>query len=191
MTTMARFSSTSDVDVPLRRIYLVRAALALVWAVIFASSSSRLTGLTMTLLIVYPLIDVAASVADARTHPEAGSSRLQVVNAALSIVAVIAIAITSTHDTSAVLRAFGAWALVSGLIQLAVALGRRSRVGWQWAILVSGAGSTLVGAMLELMAGNHDPSLHNLSRFAGFGAFLFIVSAVLLGRSARAASPTT
>jgi uncharacterized membrane protein HdeD (DUF308 family) len=146
---------------------------------------------TMTLLIICPVINVAASVPDPRTHPEAADSRLQVVNDALSIVAVVATAVTSTNDTSAVLRAFGGWALVSGLTQLAVAVGRHSRVGWQWAILVSGAGSTIVGVMFEAMAGHHDPSLHNLSRFAGFGAFLFIVSVVLLGRSARTASPTT
>jgi hypothetical protein len=134
---------------------------------------------TMTLLIICPVINVAASVPDPRTHPEAADSRLQVVNDALSIVAVVATAVTS------------GWALVSGLTQLAVAVGRHSRVGWQWAILVSGAGSTIVGVMFEAMAGHHDPSLHNLSRFAGFGAFLFIVSVVLLGRSARTASPTT
>jgi hypothetical protein len=55
----------------------------------------------MTLLIVCPVINVAASVPDPRTHPEAADSRLQVVNDALSIVAVVATAVTSTNDTSA------------------------------------------------------------------------------------------
>jgi uncharacterized membrane protein HdeD (DUF308 family) len=185
MTTVPASLTPTAVDVPLRRIYLVRAAVAVVWAVAFASSSSKLDGATMALLIVYPGIDVAASLADARTHQKLGISRLQIANAALSTAAIAAIAITSTNDKSSVLRAFGAWALISGLMQLAVAISRHRRTGWQWAMLVSGVGSSGAGLTFEMTAGRSHPSLSNVAGFVGFGAFLFIVSAFLLGRSAR------
>jgi uncharacterized membrane protein HdeD (DUF308 family) len=105
-------------------------------------------------------------------------------NASLSVAAVVAIAITSTNDISAVLKAFGGWALISGLIQLAVAVSRASRVGWQWAMLLSAALSTGAGLSFIGMAGKVNPTLHNVPGYAGLGAILFLVSAFLLVRAA-------
>ncbi len=50
----------------LRRLYVIRAGLALIWAIVFSTVSSSLTAVSIGLLIIYPGIDIAASLYDAR-----------------------------------------------------------------------------------------------------------------------------
>ena len=184
---------------PTFRLYLVRAFLALVWAgllVVALSSSGSLTpqesvpAFAIALLISYPLIDVVASLIDARTQ-RLGAPRnavTQVVNAAISTVAAIVIAVTASHGADAILRVFGAWAILTGLIQLTLALLRRRRgTPGQWPMILSGGISTLAGFSFVQMATKSDLNLSTLAGYATFGAVLFLVSAWRL-RSQRDAT---
>ena len=72
MTTAPAPSLTAHTR-SLIRLYVVRAGLAVVWAIVFAATSSSLGVAATVLLIAYPAIDVLASVYDARTNPEAGA----------------------------------------------------------------------------------------------------------------------
>jgi uncharacterized membrane protein HdeD (DUF308 family) len=157
----------------LRHIYAVRALFALVWAAGLVIAGGELGGATTVLVIAYPAIDVLASLADAR------ATRLPVqwLNAGISAAALIAIAVATGEDTATVLRVFGAWALVSGAVQLAVALNRRRRVPGQLPMILSGAISTLAGIGFVSMASADDPTLTNLAGYATLGAIFYLVAA--------------
>jgi uncharacterized membrane protein HdeD (DUF308 family) len=176
-------------ELSLGQLYAGRAALAIAWAAVFAVVSTHFGAGTKALLVVYPAIDIAASVIDARSQRRLGSgtARLLLINAAVSAGALIALAIAIGDDTAAVLHVFGTWAAVSGLIQLGVVLRRRS-LGRQTAMLISGTLSTAAGIYLNVLATARDPKLTSLAGYAALGAILFGVSAYRLRAQARSSA---
>ncbi|UGQ14547.1 hypothetical protein LO772_13730 [Yinghuangia sp. ASG 101] len=80
---------------------------------------------------------------------------------------------------------FGVWALLSGAIQLGVAIRRRRAVGAQWPMVVSGGLSVLAGAAFAAMSASDDSGLSGIAGYSAFGAFWFLVSAVALTRRGR------
>jgi hypothetical protein len=162
----------------LQRIYVIRAAVAVVWAVALVVSGGELGGATTALLIAYPAIDVVASLVDARDNRVA----VQWFNAALSTAAVAGLAIASTGDAMNVLRVFGAWALISGLVQLGVGLRRRARLAGQIPMLLSGAISAVAGAGFIAMGMADNPKVTNIAGYAVAGAVFYLISARALRR---------
>src|SRR5689334_22016822 len=71
----------------LRQLYLVRFGFAIAWAALLFADRSRLGALGVTLLVVYPLFDVAAAVVDARSSNSAGPIRGLQTNIVISAVA--------------------------------------------------------------------------------------------------------
>src|SRR4051794_3257973 len=131
-----------------RRIAQLRAVVALLWAaaiaIVAGDAGSDLAVGVAALVTVYPLIDVVASLREAALGGD--RVRLLQVNAALSLLAAAGLALVAFgSDASAVLVVFGAWASVSGAMQLANALHRRRRGTREVPMLVSGALSTLAG----------------------------------------------
>jgi uncharacterized membrane protein HdeD (DUF308 family) len=166
----------------LRNLYFARSGFAVVWAALLAATAKDLSAFAVALLVLYPLVDVAAAVIDARSSKMRGLY----VNVAMSTLAAVGLAIASTSGIPAVLRVFGAWAVVAGLIQLGVALSRR-KLGGQWAMIVSGAGSVLAGSSFILGAGKDGATLTNLAGYAVVGGVFFLISALRLSRAARTA----
>jgi uncharacterized membrane protein HdeD (DUF308 family) len=181
--------TTSDLVTmpPTVRLYLVRAVVALGWAALLAvTAGGSLTpqesvpAIAIALLILYPVIDVVASLLDARTqrHRAPTNAATQLVNAAISTVTAVVIAATAGHGADAILRVFGAWALLTGAIQLTLGLIRRRRgTAGQWPMMLSGGISTLAGLSFILSASKSDLSLSNLAGYATLGAIFFLVSA--------------
>jgi uncharacterized membrane protein HdeD (DUF308 family) len=166
----------------LRRLYLVRFGFAIVWAVLLVVTGPGLGFAQITLLVLYPLFDVAAAVVDARSSSRSTApARGLYLNMAVSVLAGVALAFAATSDIAAVLRVWGAWAIVSGLIQLFVAF-RRRVLGGQWPIMLSGGISTIAGTSFILQAGLPNASLVNVAGYAALGALFFLVSALRLGR---------
>jgi len=167
-----------------RRVAVLRAAAALVWAVAVAAGDAGAdlsTGLAL-LVAAYPAIDVASSLAEAAQGGEA-AGRLRV-NAALSGVAVAGLAVAALgSDAGAVLAVFGAWAVISGLLQLFNATQRRRRGSRELPMLVSGGLSAIAGAAILASSGAEDPSLGRLAGYAALGAVLFVVWALRGGTS--------
>ncbi|WP_312878344.1 DUF308 domain-containing protein [Lentzea indica] len=77
---------------------------------------------------------------------------------------------------------WGAWAIVSGLAQLAAGVTRRS-LGGQWPMIISGAISTVAGTSFILQATSEGATLSNLAGYAAIGGVFFLVSALRLGGS--------
>lgn len=179
------------------RLYLVRAVIAVIWAGLFAAAlsstgtltaDSDLPGFAVALLILYPVIDIVASLLDARTQQAAGNPsavKTQLVNAAISSVAAIGLAVAAADGPASVLRVFGAWALLSGLIQLALAITRLRRgTAGQWPMILSGGLSTVIGLSFVLAATKTEIPLGNLNGYPVGGAIFYLVSAFRLYRTA-------
>jgi uncharacterized membrane protein HdeD (DUF308 family) len=168
----------------LRRLYFVRFAFAIVWAILLFTTKSDLGPLAVTLVVVYPLFDVAAAVVDARSSQGSRSTRGLYVNIAISLIATVSLAVAAGSGVPAVLRAWGAWAIVAGLIQLVVAIGRRA-MGGQWPMILSGGLSMLAGGSFIGAASADKPMLTSIAGYAVLGGIFFLVSAIRLGRTAK------
>jgi uncharacterized membrane protein HdeD (DUF308 family) len=163
------------------RLFLIRGLVAIAWAVVFAMTADSLTTGVGVLLVLYPLIDAVASEIDARGQQ--GSARqLLELNAAVSAVAAVALAIAATGDEGDVLLVFGAWALLTGVAQLVVAIRRRTILGRQLPLLLAGGGSTIFGIAFLVMSGSDDPELRMIAFYAAGGGVEFAIQAWLLSR---------
>lgn len=165
----------------LRKLYFTRFAFAITWAVLLFTTKSQLGPLGITLLVLYPLFDVAAAVVDARSSRAAGPARGLYANIAISLLAAVGLAVACASGVPAVLRVWGAWAIVAGVVQLVVAVGRRG-MGGQWPMILSGGISVLAGASFVVGASAPTASLTNVAGYAVLGGVFFLVSAIRLGR---------
>ncbi|GAA0231557.1 membrane protein [Actinomadura nitritigenes] len=183
MTAIASKSIAGTADT-LRRLYFARFGFAVVWALVMFTTASDLGPLAVTLLVLYPLFDVAAAVIDARASRSTGSPVLLYVNIAISLLAAGGVAIACASGIPAVLRVWGAWAVAAGLVQLIVGVTRRA-MGGQWPMIISGAISVVAGASFIVGASAEDPTLANAAGYAVPGGLFFLLSAVRLGRTAK------
>lgn len=184
MSTAATATSTG-VSSALRRLYFVRFGFAIVWALLMFVVGSSVGPLSATLIVLYPLFDVAAAIVDARSSGASGSARLLYVNIAISSLTAIGLAVAVTSGIPAVLRVWGVWAVVAGIVQLVVALTRR-KLGGQWAMIASGGISVLAGTSFFLQASADGQTLGMVAGYAVLGGIFFLVSALRLGRTAKA-----
>jgi uncharacterized membrane protein HdeD (DUF308 family) len=168
----------------LRRLYFVRFGFAIVWALVMFTTAHHLGPLAATLLVLYPLFDAAAAVIDARASRATGSTTLLYLNIAISLIAAVGLIFAGASGIPAVLRVWGAWAVVAGLIQLVVGVTRRT-MGGQWPMIISGGVSVLAGGSFIATASADDPALTNAIGYAIPGAVFFLISAIRLGRAHR------
>ena len=89
MSTVESPIATAGVAGALRRLYFVRFAFAIVWAILLFTTKADLGALGVTLVVIYPLFDLAAAVVDARSSHPHGSARGLYVNMAISAIATI------------------------------------------------------------------------------------------------------
>ncbi|WP_330270836.1 hypothetical protein OG205_27025 [Lentzea sp. NBC_00516] len=165
----------------LRTLYLVRFGFAIVWAVLLFLTGAEIGPVSGTLLVLYPLFDVAAIVVDSRAARGGRASAALYANIAVSTLAAAGLAFAVTSGIPAVLQVWGVWAVVSGVAQLAAGLVRRS-LGGQWPMIISGAISTLAGTSFFLQASGENATLTNLAGYAAIGGVFFLVSALRLRR---------
>lgn len=166
----------------LRRLYFVRFGFAVVWAGLMFATGSSVGPVSATLIVLYPLFDVAAAIVDARSSGAATSRPGLYVNIVISSLTVIGLVFAVMSGVPAVLRVWGAWAIVAGLVQLVVGVGRRA-LGGQWAMIASGGISVLAGTSFFLRASQEGATLGTVAGYALLGGIFFLVSALRLGRA--------
>jgi len=163
-----------------RRIAVVRALLALLWAGAVAlavgddvpTTDTDLPTTAALFLASYPLIDVIASLLGS-TFADA---RVLRINAAVSSLAVVGISIAAFgSDAGATLIAFGAWAVVSGAIQLGIAIHRRRAEGRQLPMVISGGVSMIAGLSFIAASGDSKAHLVTLAGYMAVGAVLYLL----------------
>jgi uncharacterized membrane protein HdeD (DUF308 family) len=169
---------------PLRRLYFVRAGFAVVWAGLFAATSSPLGSAGFALAVLYPLVDLGAAVVDARSASAAGRPRKALyLNMLFSLAAAVGI-IVAGKNVEAILVVWGAWAITAGAVQLIVAILRKQHLGGQWAMILSGGISVFAGAGFAAMAANAT-EVTSIAGYATLGGIFFLVSALRLSRSRK------
>ena len=164
----------------LKPYYFVRAGANILWMIAVLSIGQRSLAAAAVLLVFYPAWDALANVVDGMRSGGLGKNITQCINVVVSAAVAVGIAI-ALPDMHRVLGVFGAWAILSGLMQLGTAVRRWKRNGAQWAMALSGAQSALAGGFFiyqsQLPA---VPTIASLVGYAGFGAFYFLVSAIWL-----------
>ncbi|MDX1886420.1 DUF308 domain-containing protein [Mycolicibacterium sp. 120270] len=176
--------STTD-DQWLQSYYLLRAAVAGVWVAAAVTVGTSVPAIGAALLLLYPAWDAVANVIDAQRHGGATRNPTQALNVVVSVLTTGAVAIALAHSMNAVLGVFGAWAALAGLFQLATGIRRWRGHGAQWAMILSGAQSMLVGVLFVKQASAPAvPGIADIAPYAAFGAFYFLLSGVWLAVSA-------
>ena len=168
----------------LRRLYFVRFAFALVWAGTLFATGGELGPLGIALIVLYPLFDVAAAVVDLRASRATQLPYGLYLNIAISLAAAIGLGIAGSSGVPAVLLVWGAWAVVAGLVQLAVGISRL-KMGGQWSMILSGGISVFAGSGFALGSGAPDASLTNVAGYAVLGGVFFLISALRLRRTSK------
>ena len=193
MSTVVAPLAPASSALSLRTLYFVRAAFSVVWvALVFVLASTVTTGTkpsiaAIVLLTVYPLWDAVATIFDIRATPTATTHVPQYINIAFGVVAGIAILVSTLSSLTPALIVFGVWAFVSGAVQLILGLRRRKPIGGQWPMIISGGLSVLAGISFAAMSGAPKTGLTTLAGYSAFGAFWYLVGAILLIRAARRA----
>jgi uncharacterized membrane protein HdeD (DUF308 family) len=170
----------SDRRLVLRDFYFLRAAVAFAWvAIVFLSRSASPLALG-ALLVVYPAWDAIANLLDARRNGGLRANPGQRLNAIISVVTAVAIAVAyGLKGNIGGVAVFGAWALFAGLLQLAVGIWRR-KLGGQAFMMLSGAQSALAGVIFTMQAFGKTPDIVQLAPYAAFGGVYFLASALWL-----------
>ena len=165
----------------LKQYYFLRAAFSVAWVVAafaIAPSSRAIAG---TLLVLYPAWDAAANLVDALRSGGLAQNRTQALNVLVSLVTTVAVLVALQMSMNGVLGVFGAWAILSGLLQLGTAIRRWRSFGAQWAMVLSGGQSALAGGFFIFQATTPmSPTIANVAGYAAVGAIYFLVSAVWL-----------
>lgn len=168
----------------LKQYYFLRATFSVAWVVaafVVAPSSPAIAG---ALLVLYPAWDAAANFLDALRSGGLHQNRTQALNVLASLATTIAVIVALQTNMNRVLGVFGAWAILSGLLQLGTAIRRWKSFGAQWAMVLSGAQSALAGGFFTFQASTPAvPSIANVAGYAAVGAIYFLVSAVWLAVS--------
>jgi uncharacterized membrane protein HdeD (DUF308 family) len=164
----------------LKSYYFTRAAVAVVWFAAAFTVGKTSPTVTALLLVLYPAWDSLTNLVDAQRSGGLALNRSQAFNAFISALATIGVAGTLTQGLYAVMAVFGAWAIVAGLFQLVTGV-RRWKIGAQWAMILAGAQSALVGAFFIKQAlGTASVGITDIAPYAAFGALYFFISAVWL-----------
>ena len=165
----------------LQTYYFTRAAVSIGWIAAAVAVGQNAPPVAAILLVAYPAWDAFANYLDAQKSGGLRSNPSQALNLAASLITAVAVAIALGSSMNAVITVFGAWAILSGLFQLATAIRRWKSAGAQWVMALSGAQSALAGVFFFKMAATAaSPSIVTVAPYAAFGAFYFLVSAIWL-----------
>jgi len=165
----------------LRTYYFTRFAVSAAWVALAFTIARNAPLLASAMLVAYPAWDAFANYLDANRSGGLARNRTQMLNLAVSALATVGVAVALGRGMNAVLAAFGLWATISGVFQLATGVRRWKAYGAQWAMILSGAQSALAGVFFVRMASGSGPvGILTVAPYAAFGAFYFLVSAVWL-----------
>lgn len=175
----------------LRSLHLLRAVVSTVWVVLVLTTSASLvsadvpTPVAAVLLVVYPVWDVVATLLERRGAGADATGGVRTANVVLGLLTGVAMVVAVRDSVGTALLVFGVWALVSGAIQLTVALRRRRTVGAQWPMVLSGGLSVLAGAFTAATSASATSGLSSIAGYSAVGAVWFLLSVLALSLRSR------
>ena len=176
--------SNQDVDTAhlLRKLYFARAGFSILWVILVSVFAKTNAPVATLLFIIYPAWVGIATYFDIKATPLQLNKSPQYLNAVISIITTIAVIIALQKGIPQALIVFGAWAILTGLIQLILGLRRRKELGGQWWMIISGAQSMVAGGAFIAMAHQPNQGITTLAGYAAFGAFYFLLAAFRLSK---------
>lgn len=181
-------NQTQKTSRSLSQLYFTRAAFSAVWVILVFAFAKNNQHLASFLFVVYPLWDAIATFFDIKSSSHNSSKSPQYVNAAISLITTAAVVWALQKSIPDALIVFGIWAILTGLIQLILALRRRKLFGGQWPMIISGGQSMLGGSSFIILAHAPTSGINSLAGYAAFGAFYFLIAAIRLTIEARKAT---
>ncbi|WP_295715213.1 hypothetical protein [Mucilaginibacter sp.] len=166
----------------LRTLYYLRSAFSVIWAVLISIFAKNNASVAIGLLILYPAWDVVGTLIDIKVSNNVENSKTQYFNAIISAITTIAVAIALQNGVPEALIVFGAWAILTGLIQLIMAVRRKKKVAGQWPMIISGGQSMIGGSSFIILAHLPTMGIASLAGYAAFGAFYYLLSAIRLNK---------
>jgi len=188
MTATAHANAAMDIQAletarSLRRLYFIRAAFSVTWVILVSLFAKTSMGIASILLVIYPAWDVIGTFLDIRANQNSPSKTPQYINAVISVLTTIAVGLALQKGVPATLIVFGAWAILSGFIQLVLGLQRRRSLGGQWPMILSGGQSVIAGVSFIMLAHAPAMGITNLAGYSAFGAFYYLLSAFRLSKT--------
>jgi uncharacterized membrane protein HdeD (DUF308 family) len=181
MTTHSGDLSGVSQEQWLKLYYFTRTAFSFTWVAAAYTVGQHSWAIAAVLLVAYPAWDALANFVDASRSGGLAQNRTQAINVVVSVATTLAVILALAMSMNWVLGVFGTWAILSGLLQLGTAVRRWKSYGAQWAMILSGGQSALAGTFFIVQAQMPmPPSINNVTGYAAFGAFYFLVSAVSL-----------
>ncbi|KAI1179883.1 hypothetical protein F4777DRAFT_403234 [Nemania sp. FL0916] len=176
----------------LKKYYFARLAFSAVWVAAAFTVGDAYYIAGAVLLVIYPLWDAAANLIDAQRSGGLANNQTQSINLLVSVITTGLVILAVFMGMHWVLGVYGAWAILSGLMQLGSGVRRWKTAGAQWPQILSGAQSSLAGGFFIFQATQaKEPSIKDIAGYAAFGAFYFLVSALWLTiKELRAPKPT-
>jgi uncharacterized membrane protein HdeD (DUF308 family) len=178
---MQSATATSDRSLShwLQTYYFLRTGVSVVWIALAVFVGKHNPAIGAVLLIAYPAWDALANYIDARTSGGLGANPSQKFNFVVSIIIALAVCWALGVGMPMVITVFGAWAIFSGVLQLATGVRRWRTASGQWPMILSGAQSALAGAFMFRQAHSGMPlDVTTVAPYAAFGAFYFLISAI-------------
>jgi uncharacterized membrane protein HdeD (DUF308 family) len=177
----------------LKRYYFLRAFVSAAWVVAAFTIGAANPLIGGVLLVLYPAWDALANARDAASNGGFRANIPQAFNTVVSALVAVGVLGALRTDPGLVLVLFGAWAVLAGVLQLAAGVRRWRTYGAQWAMILSGAQSALAGGFFVSKAAAPVvvPLVTIIAPYAAFGAFYFLVSAIVLTMKGRRATRTT
>jgi uncharacterized membrane protein HdeD (DUF308 family) len=172
----------------LRSFYVLRAVIAFAWVASAAVAGTHNPVAGALFLGAYAAWDAVANLIDGQRSGGLGRNPVQLINTLVSVAAAIGMAAGATAGLKLSVSVFGAWALIAGLLQLAVGLRRRGAAKGQLFMILSGAQSALAGGFFLKMGLSGAGDLSKLIPYAAFGGFYFLLAAVALSLGAKRAA---
>jgi uncharacterized membrane protein HdeD (DUF308 family) len=169
----------------LRVLYFTRTAFSVIWVILLSVFVKTNSSVASLLFIIYPAWDVFATYLDIKANPPQVSKTPQYVNVVIGILTTIGVALALQKGVPAALMVFGAWAIVTGAIQLILGLHRRKEMGGQWPMIISGGQSVLAGIAFIAMANSPAMGISNLAGYSAFGAFYFLLAGIRLSKTIK------
>jgi len=162
--------------------YAVRALFSAVWVALTFTIGSSHPPIGVVLIVAYPLWDCLANYVDANRVGGLRINPTQMLNMVVSAIVTLGVVVTLPHGYHPVIAVIGAWAALSGILQLATAVRRWRSASAQWPMILSGAQSALAGAFFVKQAADASTTLGvaDVAPYAAFGAIYFTISALVL-----------
>ena len=167
----------------LRKLYFIRATFSVIWIILVVLFAKTSISIASVLLIIYPAWDVVGTFLDIRANHNSNSKTPQYVNAVISSVTTVAVAVALQKGVPDALIVFGAWAIGTGLIQLILGLRRKKFLGGQWPMIISGGQSIIGGTVSIILAYDPTRGIPSLSSYVAFGAFYYLLAAFRLSKT--------